>query len=271
MPCKADQARRVDCDHLTAVLPVLTSDLRASAPDLLLALKGRWIIENTFKYLDFSGIDWLLDYHAETISNTTLIDNPAHTQANTAIRAATTDLTDAQHALGELLTPTTTDKNQQIPPTQHKITDREHKIRRPTTDRNNIPVQLPANTINPDAQRALQRTHRHAIPMALRLLAYNTDTWLADHLNIHLQDPNEYHAITRNLMHHNGLITYTPHTITITLDHHQPPASTKPSPTSSKNSTPTPHTPPATPAPSPTNSPPPDPIPIDVHDLLQEV
>jgi transcriptional regulator with XRE-family HTH domain len=216
----------LDCDRHTAVLQILTSDLTASAPDLLLALKGRWIIENTFKYLDFYGIDWLVDYHAEIVANTKLIDNPARKQANTNIRAAKTDLADAQRALGELLnTPTTTatTKNQQIPPAQQKITDCEHNIRRLTTDRNNIPVRLPANTINPDAQRALQHTHRRALLMVLRLLAYNTDTWLADHLNIYLQDPNEYRAITRSLMHQGGLITYTPHTITVTLDHHQSP------------------------------------------------
>src|SRR6266511_3975726 len=53
------------CPHLEAVLQVLTSEATASAPDLLLALKGRWVIENAFKYLDFYGIDWLVDYHAE--------------------------------------------------------------------------------------------------------------------------------------------------------------------------------------------------------------
>jgi hypothetical protein len=40
------------------LLQIFTSDLTASTPDLLLTLKGRWIIENTFKYLDFYGIDW---------------------------------------------------------------------------------------------------------------------------------------------------------------------------------------------------------------------
>ncbi|MGH8627169.1 MAG: hypothetical protein ACREYC_18540, partial [Gammaproteobacteria bacterium] len=89
--------------------------------------------------------------------------------------------------------------------------------------RNKIPTKLPANQINPNAQRALLRTHRRAFVMTLRLLAHNTDTWLADHLNTYLQDPNEYRAITRSLMHHGGTITYTPHTITVTLDPHDTP------------------------------------------------
>src|SRR4030095_6933242 len=64
------------CAHLTAVLQVLTSDTTASAPDLLLTLKGRWVIENAFKYLDFYGIDWLVDYHTEIATRTALIRNP---------------------------------------------------------------------------------------------------------------------------------------------------------------------------------------------------
>lgn len=59
--------------------------------------------------------------------------------------------------------------------------------------------------------------------MALRLLAYNADTWLADHLNTYLQDPNEYRRLTRALMQHPGTITYTPDMITVTLDRHHAP------------------------------------------------
>ena len=59
--------------------------------------------------------------------------------------------------------------------------------------------------------------------MALRLLAYNTDTWLGDHLNAYLQDPSEYRAITRSLMHQPGTITYAPQQVTVTLDAHHTP------------------------------------------------
>jgi hypothetical protein len=42
---------------------------------------------------------------------------------------------------------------------------------------------------------------RRGLLMASRLLAYNAETWLADRLNTHLRDPDEYRAITRSLMH----------------------------------------------------------------------
>lgn len=54
--------------------------------------------------------------------------------------------------------------------------------------------------------------------MVLRLLAFNSEAWLADHLNAYLTDPDEYRAITSNLLHTVGDIEYTPDAITITLD-----------------------------------------------------
>jgi len=57
--CPQTAGQAGHCPHLTLILQVLTSDLTASAPDLLFALKGRWVIENAFKYLGFYGIDWL--------------------------------------------------------------------------------------------------------------------------------------------------------------------------------------------------------------------
>ncbi|MCA1682256.1 MAG: hypothetical protein LC700_03905, partial [Actinobacteria bacterium] len=211
--------------ELVPVLQVLTSDLDTAAPDLLVTLKGRWVIENTFTYLSFYGIDWLVDYHAEIAANTKLLDNPARTQANTAIRAAKADLAEAQRALGELINADlpAADKNTAIPDAQQALTHHADNIRTLITERNKIPTRLPANQINPDAKRALLRAHRRAFVMTLRLLAYNTDTWLADHFNTYLQDPNEYRAIMRSLMHHPGTITYTPHTITVTLDRHDTP------------------------------------------------
>jgi Transposase protein len=213
------------CTHLTAALQVLTSDTTASAPDLLLVLKGRWVIENAFKYLDFYGIDWLVDYHAEIAARTALVRNPARDAANAAVRAAKTELAEAQRALGELLNAdrSAAEKNAAIPGARAAAAEAQHKISTLTADRDTIPVELPANQIDPTAQRALQRAHRRAFVMMLRLLAYNTDTWLADHLNTYLQDPNEYRAITRSLMHTGGTITYTADQITVTLDRHHAP------------------------------------------------
>ena len=65
--------------------------------------------------------------------------------------------------------------------------------------------------------------------MALRLLAYNTELWLADHLNTYLSDDNEYRAATRNLLHLPGTLDYRTESITVTLDPtRQPPPHPRP-------------------------------------------
>ena len=89
------------------------------------------------------------------------------------------------------------------------------------TARKAIPAKIPANQLKPGAQRALPHTGRRSLQMVLRLLAYNTELWLADQLNTYLRDDNEYRATTRHLLHLPGNLAYHPHTITVTLD---PPA-----------------------------------------------
>jgi hypothetical protein len=54
--------------------------------------------------------------------------------------------------------------------------------------------------------------------MVLRLLAFNAQAWLAEHLHAYLADPNQYRAILRNLLHLGGHVDYTTNAITITLD-----------------------------------------------------
>ena len=54
--------------------------------------------------------------------------------------------------------------------------------------------------------------------MVLRLLAFNAEAWLAEHFNAYLADPDEYRAITRNLLHLGGHVHYSATRVTITLD-----------------------------------------------------
>ena len=91
-------------------------------------------------------------------------------------------------------------------------------MRTTKTERDTHPAKLPANVIDPDVKRARLRTHHRALQMVLRLLAYNAELWLATRLNTYLQDPDEYRAITRNLLHLGGTITYTTQAIIVTLD-----------------------------------------------------
>ena len=208
-------------EHDTPVLQILTSDLTAPAAALLAWLRCRWRIENAFKYLSaHHGIDALADYHADIDPDTTMITNPARVAARKRLAAAQAALADAERALAQLLASDQhhTVINAAIPAAEARITAAHHAVAAAKTQRDTHPAKLPANHIDPDAKRARLRTHRRALQMVLRLLAYNAEHWLATQFNTYLQDPDEYRAITRNLLHLAGIITYTPQTITVVLD-----------------------------------------------------
>ena len=101
---------------------------------------------------------------------------------------------------------------------QRKIQKLEREITAAQDALKSIPAKLPANIIDPDAKRAVHRAARRALQMVLRLLAHNAEHWLAHRLNAYLQDPDQYRAITRNLLHLGGAITYTPTTVHVELD-----------------------------------------------------
>lgn len=214
------------------VLQILTSDTTACAGALIAFLRARWRIENLYKYLDFYGIDYLADYTATIKANTKPVDNPTRKTARTHLAGLRTELARLNARLGEALTDPhtpadTAAANQVLSGTQTGITKLRTQIQQAEQHLATIPAKLPANQINPDARTALHRAHRRALQMVLRLLAANAEHWLAHHLNTYLQDPDEYRAATRNLMHLGGTITYTPHTITVELDQPGPPRLTR--------------------------------------------
>jgi len=204
------------------VLQVLTSDLDAPAAALLAWLRCRWRIENLFKYLeDHYGIHWLCDYDASLEDDGHLIDNPARKAARARLATAETTLAAAERGFAALLAGpalSAAAKNAKIPAAQQKITEANNAAAAAKAALGQIPAKLPANQVNRGAQKAVLRTRHRALQMVLRLLAANAEDWLAHRLNAYLRDNDEYRAITRNLLHLGGHITYTPDMVTVTLD-----------------------------------------------------
>jgi hypothetical protein len=209
------------------VLQVLTSDTAAPAAALLAWLRCRWRIENLFKYLEGNyGIHWLCDYHAEVTDDGRLIANPGRSAARARLQAAEQDLAAAERALAGLISDpglSAAAKNKAIPPAEKKITKARDAVTAARAALKGIPAKLPASQITPGAQKAVLATRRRSLQMVLRLLAASAEHWLATRLNDYLRDPDEYRAITRNLLHLGGHITYAPAAITVTLDTPAPP------------------------------------------------
>ncbi len=219
------QARQLTLfEHGKVVLQILTSDYDSCPAEILDWLKSRWREENFLKYASENyGIDKICDYASTIETNTKVTKNPARKAANAAIRAAQNELAAAERALAALLTdPDTTPaaKNKAIPAANRAISAAKKKVKDATAARKKIPAKLPADQIDSDARTAVLRAGRRGLQMVLRLLAHNAEHWLATHLNAYLRDDDEYRAITRETIIRGlaGVITFTPATITVTLE-----------------------------------------------------
>jgi transposase-like protein len=209
-------------EHDRVVLQILTSDRTSSAARLAHTLRCRWCIENTFKYLeDHHGLHWLCDYHMNLAPDTALVRNPERTTALAKLRANEQAVSELEHKIGQHHTSTPTAGTNPAETlcmlqadlhTARADTEAARKALKP------IPAKLPANIIDPDTTRATPRINRRALQTVLRLLAYNSELDLARAINTYLQDPDEYRAITRHLLHQPGQIHYTPTSITVNID-----------------------------------------------------
>ena len=208
-------------EHDAPVLQVLTSDTTAAPAGLLYWLRARWRIENMFKYAsEHNGIDALADYGMDIGPDTRMVTNPARVAARKTLAAAEAELATAERALPQLLNGqgTPRQKNSALPGAHARIDAAIVAAEDAKTALRPVPAKVPATDLDPDAKRARPHIGRRGLQMVLRLLAFNAEAWLAEHLNAYLADPNEYRAIARNLLHLGGHVNYTTKTITITLD-----------------------------------------------------
>ncbi|NNN16376.1 MAG: hypothetical protein HKL82_11060 [Acidimicrobiaceae bacterium] len=206
------------------VFQILTSDTRSNSVNLLRALRARWRIENTFKYVEeHHGIHWLCSYEMEELPDSTVVDNPVRIKARSQYKAAEAALARAKELLGaEVASPSVSSSTAN----DHETVTRELKafvatatddLERAKSALMGIPARLSRNEIHPGLTREKPRLERRALQMVCRLLAYNAELDLARRMNAYLGDDDEYRGITRNLMHLGGTITFTPKVITVSL------------------------------------------------------
>ena len=208
-------------EHDQPVLQVLTSHTTGTGADLVCWLRARWRIENMFKYAAaHNGIDALACYGMDIGPDTRMVTNPARVTARKAVTAAEAELATAERALPQLLAGpgTPKQKNAAMADVHRRIEKATTAVQAAKIALRPVPAKVAATQLDPDAKRARPRLQRRGLQMVLRLLAFNAEAWLAEHFNAYLADPDEYRAITRNLLHLGGHVHYSATRVTITLD-----------------------------------------------------
>lgn len=209
-------------EHDHPVLQVLTSETAATGADLLAWLRSRWRIENMFKYAaEHNGIDAIACYGMDISPDDRKVPNPARAAARKNVKDAEAQLVAAERALPQLLHDSDTtlkQKNAALPSAHARIRAAQTALEQARATLKPIPAKVLATELDPDAKRAHPHLARRGLQMVLRLLAFNAEAWLAEHLNAYLNDEDEYRAITRHLLHQGGTVHYEPKNITVTLE-----------------------------------------------------
>jgi len=96
------QARQLTLhERGTPVLQVLTSDTNATGAALLAWLRGRWGLENVFKYAAaHNGIDAIASYAMDIVADDRKVANPARRAARGDVAAAEATLAAAERRAG---------------------------------------------------------------------------------------------------------------------------------------------------------------------------
>jgi hypothetical protein len=205
-----------------AVLQVLTSDMDANGAALICWLRHRWSLENLFKYAEaHNGIDSIASYAMDIVSDDRIVANPERKLARTAFDAAEAALADSERALAQMLCDPEVpveDKNARSSDLKRAVEQGEESVARARQALKGIPAKVKATDLDPEAVWAKMRLERRGLQMVCRLLAFNAEVWVAEHFNAYLEDPDEYRAILRHLLHLGGSFSYERDSITVTLD-----------------------------------------------------
>ena len=206
------------------VLQILTSDTDATAAALVCWLRGRWCIENLFKYAEaHNGIDSIASYAMELVADDRSVKNPVREQAKAVLATAQADLAQAEQELSKLLCDpglSAAEKNDAVGSLQRRVEQNQRRRDEAKAALNGIPAKVKASDLDPAVVRAMMRFERRGLQMVLRLLAFNAEAWTAEHFNAYLEDPDEFRAILRHLLHLGGVFSYGHTTVTVTL--HRP-------------------------------------------------
>jgi hypothetical protein len=195
--------KRSERGHQTAIL---CTDYRSEALPLAMAMFARWSQENFFKYArEHFGLDRLVDYRTEAISDPLRVVNPAYRHLDGQVRSATGKLTRrlakfAAMTLEEPIEP------EHVEPflrrkaaLQQEIEALQQELDALKATRKQTPHHLTVEELPEEARfRQLSTQSKHLID-TIKMIAYRAETAMANSLREHLKRPDEARRLLRAL------------------------------------------------------------------------
>jgi hypothetical protein len=195
--------KRTDRGHQTAIL---CTDYRSAAAPLAMAMFARWSQENFFKYArENFGLDRLVDYRTEAISEPLRVVNPDYRYLDGKVRSATGKLTQRLAKFAALTLEEPIEPKHVEPFMRRKAALKEeietlqHQLEALKTERKETPHHITIDELPEEARfRQLSTQSRHLVD-TIKMIAYRAETAMANSLREHLTRPDEARRLLRAL------------------------------------------------------------------------
>ena len=198
------EIRLLGCDgHQTAVV---STDFKSDLVPIARQMFSRWAQENWFKYMiEHFGLESLVTYKLEPVSETTRVVNPAARTLGCQIksRAAQLSRRRAEYGAGELAGPLGVEVAEEYQSRQTKLRETieslEKEVATLKQKRKEIPSHLTLGEL-PPAERFEQfsRAKKHLVD-TIKMVAYRAETALAMSLRQHIARTDDARALLREI------------------------------------------------------------------------
>jgi hypothetical protein len=217
--------KRSERGHQTAIL---CTDYRSEAAPLAVAIFARWSQENFFKYArEHFGLDRLVDYRVETISDPLRVVNPDYRHLDGQVRSVTGKLTRrlakfAAMTLEEPIEPKHVEPFvRRKAALQEEIETLQHALDTLKAKRKETPHHITVDELPEEARFRQLSTQSKQLVDTIKMIAYRGETAMANSLREHLKRPDEARRLLRALYTTEADLLPNPEagTLTVRLHH----------------------------------------------------
>jgi hypothetical protein len=209
-------------------ISVISTDYRSEVTRIAVAMFSRWSQENFFKYCrEHFGLDRLIDYGTESISDTTEVVNPEYRQLDSQIKSSQGKLNRLLAQLGALTLDELIEPDKVEPYIQKKSTCQEEiegfqeKIKRLKEKRKQVPRHIKVKDLpETDQFQQLSSNSKHFID-TIKMIAYRSETAMANLIRETLTRPDEIRSLLRGIYKSEAdlIPNYEQGTLTVQLHH----------------------------------------------------
>ena len=198
------EIRRLGCDgHQTAII---STDFKSDLVQIARQMFSRWAQENWFKYMiEHFGLESLVTYQLEPVSETTRVVNPAARKLGSQIKSKAAQLSRrrAEYGAGELAGPLEVQPAEEYQSRQTQLRQTIEALEKELQDlkekRKEAPSHLTLGELPPEERfQQFSRAKKHLVD-TIKMVAYRAETALAMSLRQHMARTDDARALLREI------------------------------------------------------------------------